>query len=66
MKKMIRLSTSVCWFGKGVLRSRASIGLFVHDCRTEAAAHKVFTDVRVPHYWDLDLNFKDEEFLFLF
>lgn len=56
----------MCWFGKGVLRSRASIGLFVHDCRTEAAAHKVFTDVRVPHYWDLDLNFKDEEFLFLF
>ncbi|KAM3302952.1 protein RDM16 isoform X1 [Capsicum chacoense] len=35
---------------------------FVHDCRTEAAARKVFADAGVPHYWDLAENFKDDEF----
>ncbi|KAK4367280.1 hypothetical protein RND71_015160 [Anisodus tanguticus] len=38
---------------------------FVYDCRTEAAARKVFTDAGVPHYWDLAVNFKDDEFLFI-
>lgn len=35
---------------------------FVHDCRTEAAARKVFADAGVPHYWDLAVNFQDDEF----
>ncbi|KAH0660478.1 U4/U6 small nuclear ribonucleoprotein Prp3 isoform X1 [Solanum tuberosum] len=35
---------------------------FVYDCRTEAAARKVFADAGVPHYWDLAVNFKDDEF----
>lgn len=35
---------------------------FVHECRTEAAARKVFADAGVPHYWDLAVNFKDDEF----
>ncbi|CAN4101394.1 unnamed protein product [Withania somnifera] len=35
---------------------------FVYDCRTEAAARKVFGDAGVPHYWDLAVNFKDDEF----
>nr|GLL20805.1 U4/U6 small nuclear ribonucleoprotein Prp3 [Ipomoea trifida] len=34
---------------------------FVHECRTEAAARKIFADAGVPHYWDLAVNFKDEE-----
>lgn len=33
----------------------------VHECRTEAAARKIFADAGVPHYWDLAVNFKDEE-----
>ncbi|MCD7453842.1 Protein rdm16 [Datura stramonium] len=35
---------------------------FVYDCRTEAAARKVFADAGVPHYWDLAVNFKDDDF----
>ncbi|XP_055818451.1 protein RDM16-like [Solanum dulcamara] len=35
---------------------------FVFDCRTEAAARKVFVDAGVPHYWNLAVNFKDDEF----
>lgn len=35
---------------------------FVYDCRTEAAARKVFADAGVSHYWDLAVNFKDDEF----
>ncbi|KAK4353678.1 hypothetical protein RND71_025872 [Anisodus tanguticus] len=34
---------------------------FVHECRTEAAACKVFVDAGVPHYWDLAVNFKDDD-----
>ncbi|KAF6151607.1 hypothetical protein GIB67_010283 [Kingdonia uniflora] len=33
----------------------------VHQCRTEAAARKVFSDAGVAHYWDLVANFKDEQ-----
>ncbi|XP_058182403.1 protein RDM16-like isoform X2 [Rhododendron vialii] len=29
----------------------------IHKCRTEAAARKVFSDVGVPHYWDLAFSF---------
>ncbi|KAG0463523.1 hypothetical protein HPP92_019592 [Vanilla planifolia] len=32
----------------------------VHQCRSEAAARKVFADAGVPHYWDLASNFSDE------
>ncbi|RAL37012.1 hypothetical protein DM860_003934 [Cuscuta australis] len=34
----------------------------VHECRTEAAARNIFADAGVPHYWDLAVNFKDEDF----
>ncbi|KAH1045764.1 hypothetical protein J1N35_036548 [Gossypium stocksii] len=34
----------------------------VHECITEAAARKVFADVGVGHYWDLAVNFTDDEF----
>ncbi|KAF3789532.1 U4/U6 small nuclear ribonucleoprotein [Nymphaea thermarum] len=33
----------------------------VHQCRTEAAARKVFSDAGVAHYWDLAMNFSDEQ-----
>ncbi|KAJ0445655.1 putative U4/U6 small nuclear ribonucleoprotein Prp3 [Helianthus annuus] len=32
----------------------------VHECRTENAARKVFSDAGVGHYWDLAVNFSDE------
>ncbi|XP_059628208.1 protein RDM16-like isoform X2 [Cornus florida] len=33
----------------------------VHECRTEAAARKVFSDAGVAHYWELAVNFTDED-----
>lgn len=33
----------------------------VHQCRTEAAARKIFIDAGVPHYWDLAVNFSDDQ-----
>nr|XP_043610016.1 protein RDM16-like isoform X2 [Erigeron canadensis] len=32
----------------------------VHECRTENAARKIFSDAGVGHYWDLSVNFSDE------
>ncbi|VAI16854.1 unnamed protein product [Triticum turgidum subsp. durum] len=32
----------------------------VHQCRSEAAAKKVFADAKVPHYWDLAVNFSED------
>ncbi|KAG1347508.1 protein RDM16 [Cocos nucifera] len=32
----------------------------VHQCRSEAAARKVFADAGVPHYWDLAMNYSEE------
>ncbi|KAI3824320.1 hypothetical protein L1987_05778 [Smallanthus sonchifolius] len=32
----------------------------VHECITENAARKVFSDAGVGHYWDLSVNFSDE------
>ncbi|CAI9091521.1 OLC1v1026577C1 [Oldenlandia corymbosa var. corymbosa] len=32
----------------------------IHECRTEAAARKIFSDAGVGHYWDLALNFSEE------
>ncbi|KAL9230531.1 hypothetical protein vseg_005869 [Gypsophila vaccaria] len=34
---------------------------FLHDCRNEAAARKVFADAGVGHYWDLAANFVDDQ-----
>ncbi|TYJ16164.1 hypothetical protein E1A91_A10G231200v1 [Gossypium mustelinum] len=34
----------------------------VHECITEAAARKVFADAGVGHYWELAVNFSDDEF----
>ncbi|GMH10506.1 hypothetical protein Nepgr_012347 [Nepenthes gracilis] len=33
----------------------------VHECRTEAAARKVFSDAGVGHYWDLAANFSEDQ-----
>ncbi|XP_031250079.1 protein RDM16 isoform X1 [Pistacia vera] len=33
----------------------------VHECMTEAAAKKVFADAGVAHYWDLAVNFTDDQ-----
>ncbi|ONH99665.1 hypothetical protein PRUPE_6G042200 [Prunus persica] len=33
----------------------------VHECMTEAAARKIFADAGVAHYWDLEVNFADDE-----
>ncbi|GJN11720.1 hypothetical protein PR202_ga29932 [Eleusine coracana subsp. coracana] len=32
----------------------------IHNCRSEAAAKKVFIDASVPHYWDLAVNFSED------
>ncbi|WVZ71383.1 hypothetical protein U9M48_019975 [Paspalum notatum var. saurae] len=32
----------------------------VHNCRSEAAAKKVFIDASVSHYWDLAVNFSED------
>lgn len=42
--------------------ARPSFNRFlVHQCRTEAAARKVFADAGVAHYWDLAVNFSDDQ-----
>ncbi|CAL5322409.1 unnamed protein product [Camellia sinensis] len=33
----------------------------VHECRTEAAARKIFSDAGVGHYWDLSVNFTEDQ-----
>ncbi|KAG9453811.1 hypothetical protein H6P81_006715 [Aristolochia fimbriata] len=33
----------------------------VHQCRTEAAARKVFSDAGVGHYWDLSVNYSEDQ-----
>lgn len=33
----------------------------VHECLTEAAARKIFADAGVAHYWDLAVNFSDDQ-----
>ncbi|KAJ4970422.1 hypothetical protein NE237_003521 [Protea cynaroides] len=32
----------------------------VHQCRTEAAARKLFSDAGVGHYWDMAVNYADD------
>ncbi|KAK3034454.1 hypothetical protein RJ639_034691 [Escallonia herrerae] len=42
--------------------ARPSFNRFsVHECRTEAAARRVFSDAGVGHYWDLALNFSEDQ-----
>ncbi|XP_008233529.1 PREDICTED: U4/U6 small nuclear ribonucleoprotein Prp3 [Prunus mume] len=42
--------------------ARPSFNRFsVHECMTEAAARKIFADAGVAHYWDLAVNFADDE-----
>ncbi|EXB88506.1 hypothetical protein L484_017259 [Morus notabilis] len=33
----------------------------IHECITEAAARKIYADAGVAHYWDLAVNFTDDE-----
>ncbi|KAG5239778.1 U4/U6 small nuclear ribonucleoprotein [Salix suchowensis] len=33
----------------------------LHDCVTEAAARKYYADAGVAHYWDLAVNFSDDQ-----
>lgn len=33
----------------------------IHDCMTEAAARKIYADAGVGHYWDLAVNFTDDD-----
>ncbi|XP_065870018.1 protein RDM16 isoform X2 [Euphorbia lathyris] len=33
----------------------------VHECVTDSAARKVFADAGVGHYWDLAVNFSDDQ-----
>ncbi|KAL5569176.1 hypothetical protein UlMin_025751 [Ulmus minor] len=33
----------------------------IHECMTEAAARKYFSDAGVAHYWDLSVNFTDDQ-----
>lgn len=33
----------------------------VHECRTDAAARKYFADAGVGHYWDLAVNYSDDQ-----
>ena len=48
----------LAWEGSVV---RPSFNRFlVHQCRTEAAARKVFADAGVEHYWDLAVNYSEE------
>jgi len=33
----------------------------VHECMTEAAARKIFADAGVGNYWDLAVNYTDDQ-----
>ncbi|XP_024176819.1 protein RDM16 isoform X1 [Rosa chinensis] len=42
--------------------ARPSFNRFlVHECMTEAAGRKFFADAGVAHYWDLAVNFADDD-----
>lgn len=51
-------SCVLVWQGSVVKPTFPRFG--VHQCRSEAAAKKVFTDAKVPHYWDLAVNFSED------
>ncbi|XP_042433515.1 protein RDM16-like isoform X1 [Zingiber officinale] len=51
-------SCALVWQGTA---AKPSFNRFlVHQCRSEAAARKIFLDAGVPHYWDLAFNFSEE------
>lgn len=45
---------------QGSVAKRTFPKFSVHQCRSEAAAKKVFADASVPHYWDLAVNFSED------
>ncbi|KAF7071972.1 hypothetical protein CFC21_077179 [Triticum aestivum] len=51
-------SCVLVWQGSVVKPTFPRFG--VHQCRSEAAAKKVFADAKVPHYWDLAVNFSED------
>uniref|UniRef100_J3MVT0 Uncharacterized protein n=1 Tax=Oryza brachyantha TaxID=4533 RepID=J3MVT0_ORYBR len=51
-------SCALVWQGSVVKPSFTRFS--VHNCRSEAAAKKVFADANVPHYWDLAVNFSED------
>ncbi|KAM0842956.1 hypothetical protein ACQ4PT_058016 [Festuca glaucescens] len=51
-------SCALVW--QGSVGKRTFSKFSVHQCRSEAAAKKVFADASVPHYWDLAVNFSED------
>jgi U4/U6 small nuclear ribonucleoprotein PRP3 len=51
-------SCALVW--QGSVAKSAFHRFTVHNCRSEAAAKKVFIDASVPHYWDLAVNFSED------
>ncbi|KAL6600333.1 hypothetical protein ACP70R_045133 [Stipagrostis hirtigluma subsp. patula] len=51
-------SCALVW--QGTVAKSAFNRFTVHNCRSEAAAKKVFIDASVPHYWDLAVNFAED------
>ncbi|TVU10971.1 hypothetical protein EJB05_44528 [Eragrostis curvula] len=51
-------SCALVW--QGSVAKSAFHRFTVHNCRSEAAAKKVFSDASVPHYWDLAVNFSED------
>ena len=51
-------SCALVW--QGSVAKPAFHRFIVHNCRSEAAAKKVFADASVPHYWDLAINFSED------
>ncbi|XP_023537630.1 protein RDM16-like isoform X1 [Cucurbita pepo subsp. pepo] len=50
---------SLVWQGSV---AKSSFNRFsIHECMTEAAARKIFADAGVGHYWDLAVNFSDDQ-----
>ncbi|KAF8395048.1 hypothetical protein HHK36_018987 [Tetracentron sinense] len=52
-KEKTSINKRVCWSGRAVLLNPSFNKFLVHQCRTEAAARKVFSDAGVSQYWDL-------------
>ncbi|XP_049404921.1 protein RDM16-like isoform X1 [Solanum stenotomum] len=46
---------------QGIVAKSSFHRFLVHECRTEAAARKVFADAGVLHYWNFAVDFKDDE-----
>ncbi|KAH0670304.1 hypothetical protein KY290_026764 [Solanum tuberosum] len=46
---------------QGIVAKSSFHRFLVHECRTEAAARKVFADAGVLHYWNFAVDFEDDE-----